>query len=311
MDVPEVLQAFPAGGGAPPVQPPSSPFGPGAPQPPVYWPAENPAESPFAPGGPSPFAFGLPAAEIRPTLIEVGDVFGRAWTIFTPNWGMCLVAVLVVQLISFGVNVVAGFIPILGALAAGLFGLWLGIGQALFFLKTARGQRAELGDIFTGGPYFVSVLLAQLLVVGIVFGVLLVSVVPLVLAGFAISQEAAIVLGIVGGGIALVALVYLTLAFSQFLYLILDRNVGPVESLKMSMELTRGNKLTLLGIGILCFLLTIVAMIPCFLGLLVAAPYFAVMQAVIYLAMTGQPTAADRLAVPPPTGLAPGPQNVT
>ncbi len=305
MDVPSVaatpIEAVPVGGGAPPVSPTGSPFGPGGPQPRTYSPAENPSESPFAPGA-SPFAFAPPAAEIRRTLIEVGDVFGRSWTILKANFGMCLLTWFVVWLISCGVNMVAGIIPILGLVAAILFGLWIGIGQALFFLKTARGQRAELGDIFTGGPYFANVLLAELLLIGIVFGVLLVSVVPLLLIGLAISEEAAVALGIAGGVIAFIALVYVMLAFSQFFYLIIDRNVGPVEALKMSKELTQGNKLTLVWIGILCFLLTIVAMIPCGLGLLVAAPYFAVMYAVIYLAMTGQPTAADRLAVQPPTG---------
>ena len=195
------------------------------------------------------------------------------------------------QLINVGVNFVVGFIPILGALISILFGWWLAIGMALFFLKTARGQNGELGDIFTGTPFFVKVVLAQLLLAGIVFGIVLVCVLPPVLVGLAVSQEATLILGIAGGLVAAVGMIYVSLVFSQFYYLILDRDVGVIEAFQTSKELMEGNKTTLLLLGLLSGLIMLVAILPCGLGLLVALPFFALMNPIIYLTITGQPMA--------------------
>ena len=247
--------------------------------------------------GTTPFGPSLSQGPITPSPLDVGDVFGRSWSILKPNFGMCLVVVIVVWLINFGVNMVAGFVPFLGAVIGTLFSWWLAIGMALFFLKTARGQNTEVGDIFTGTPFFVKVVLAQLLLLGIILGIVLVCVLPPVLVGLAMSQEAAVILGIMGGVIATVGIIYVSLVFSQFYYLILDRDVGVVDAFRMSKELMEGNKAMLLLVMFLSFLITVVAMLPCLLGLLVAAPFFALMHAVIYLTITGQamvePAASD------------------
>jgi len=178
-----------AGAGAPPPPMPDagSPFGPGAAQP--------DAGSPFAPGGPQPAAgfdpdnpyaspgeyaaTGPPGVAeapgvYAPTIIDIGDVLGRTWAIFKAEWGMCLLAVIVVWAISFAVNLACAFIPFVGGLISGLFGIWLGIGLTLFLMKTARGQEAELGDIFSGGPFFLNVFLFQLLI-----GVIMLAVLPM------------------------------------------------------------------------------------------------------------------------------------
>ena len=108
---------------------------------------------------------------------------------------------------------------------------------------------------------------------------------------------------------------------SQYYYLILDRDLGIIESLKASKDLMKGNKLTLLIVSILCFLLVIIAFIPCVVcagiaiafgvnqGIapaiifgvlafifgvsvqLVVMPYFALLNPVVYLTITGQPMA--------------------
>lgn len=260
---------------------PGSPFAGGLTE------SDNPYQSPVAFMPPSQAA---PREPITPTALDVGDVFSRTWAIFKPNWGMSLAVVVVVWLISFGANMLSGLIPIAGPILAGLLGFWLAIGQAIFFLKTARGQDAALGDIFTGSPYFLKLLLAQLCLGLIVFGIAVVCVLPLVVLGLIIAEDAAVAFAAAGGLIAVPIIVYVQLSLSQFYYLILDRDAGVFDSFKMSQELTRGNKLTLFGIGLLCFALTVLAVLPCGLGMLVAWPYFALMWSVIYLAITGQPT---------------------
>jgi hypothetical protein len=208
--------------------------------------------------------------------------------------------VVIVWALGIGVNMVAGFIPFLGGLAAFAFQTWINIGAALFFLKKARGQDAAIEDIFSGWPYFWKILLATILVGLIAVGIVVVCALPLALVGMLISREAAFVLLGVGVLVAVVVLVYVMLVLSQYNYLILDRDVGVIDSLKLSKELMEGNMLTLLGISVLSFLISIAAVLPCFLGLLVTVPYFALMQAIIYLTITGQPMADPLSAAPVP-----------
>ncbi len=283
--VPGPGEEAPAGAGPPGAGEGASPFGG---PPPV--PGElNPYASPTTQSMPGPMP--APPGEIRATQIDLGDVFSRAWEIFKPQWGMCLGVVLLVWIISFAVSMILGLIPIVGPIAGNLFGMWLGIGQALFFLKTARGQPAQVGDIFTGGPYFLSVLGGSILLGLMILGIGLGCFLPPLLLGLAISEEAAVVLGLLGGVVALALCVYVGLVFSQFYYLILDRNPGAVQALGLSRQITRGNRLTLFGIGLLCMLINLGGLLVCCVGVFVTTSYIMLLAPVIYLAMTGQPTA--------------------
>ncbi len=251
---------------------PGSPFGPG--QPP------NPYESPTAATGagqvpPPPGGFG-------PTKIDFGDIFDRTWKVFADQWAVCLGAILVTLLLTGGAfGLVMGFaalvgeamraeavavlIMIVGGVAVGIFSLWIGIGQSLFFLKVARGQEANLSDLFSGGPYLATTLGASIL--------------------FALIVVAGMILCYIPG-------IIFALMFSQYFYLILDRNVGVMESLSLSKEITEGNKLMLFAIQLVVQLAANVVIYgTCGLGILAVAPFMGLMNAVIYLAMTGQPTA--------------------
>jgi uncharacterized membrane protein len=181
----------------------------------------------------------------------------------------------------------------MGNLLTMLFSVWIGIGQALYFLKIARGQQATLADIFSGGPYFVSILLATILfflIIAAVAGICLGPAGLLLLAGA--DSEVALMVFIPGLIVVLVVNVILSLMFSQYYYLILDRNVGPVESLTISKEITRGNKVTIFGIWMVAGLVGAVLIVcTCGLGLLAVAPYWALLYPIIYLALTGQRTA--------------------
>jgi uncharacterized membrane protein len=82
------------------------------------------------------------------------------------------------------------------------------------------------------------------------------------------------------------------LMFSQFAMLIIDRNVGVMDSLSISKELTNGNKMTLFLIWLILLLVAPFAIVLTFgLGYFVLVPCMMLMQPVIYLMITGQPTA--------------------
>jgi phage FluMu protein Com len=296
----------PSGFGAVPPPPPGgsggSPFGAAGPSPIGPGDAENPYASPreFAPGAPyaaAPYDAAMPLGH---AYLDLGDVFSRTWTIFQDNWGMSLVVLVVAFVLNIGASLLANFIPILGPLASWVFGIWISIGQALFFLKTARGQEASLEDLFAGGPYLLNVILANILLGLMLFGAAILCAGPLALVGVLTGDKVAMVILIVVGAVAAVVVcVVLGLMFSQFLYLIVDRNVGPIESLNLSKRVMVGNKTMLFLIGLVAFLLTVVAVIPCGLGLLVVGPFFALMAPVVYLTITAQPT-AEQLRRPPP-----------
>jgi phage FluMu protein Com len=271
-----------AGGGAGGFPPPSGPAGEspfGAAEQPQYQPdTGNPYQSP------SPYAdmpaMPVGATEIRPTIIDLGDVMGRTWKIFKEDWGMCLGVVVVAFVCNFAAGFIIGFVPrtilaltrsqeifvassVIGNLVAQAFSIWITIGRARIMLKIARGQPVSMGELFGGGPYFLPILGASIL--------------------FGLMVAVGLVLLIVPG-------IVLALMFSQYYYLIIDRNLGVMDSLNTAKEISNGNKATLLMIGLACLGITIVALIPCGLGLIIASPYFALLYAVIYLAMTGQPT---------------------
>ncbi len=224
---------------------------------------------------------------IVPTRIDLGDIYGRTWRLFTQHWDKILPVVAAVVALGFGAGMVATVIDQLAALrgnpvvtnvvwvltfvASQAFGYWLHIGQTIYLLKVMRGQPAAFQEIFTGGPYFWRVAGGTILYVAMVVGGTFLLIVPGILAA---------------------------MMFFQYDYLIIDRNMGVLESLKLSALVMQGNKLTFLGINLLGLLLVVaVALLTCCVGLLAVGPFYALLHVVTYLAVTGQPT-VDNPTVP-------------
>ncbi len=242
----------------------------------------NPYQSP---GGYHYDAAETPAAgSFQPTIIDFGDIFSRTWSIFQTQWGMCLLVMFVVFIfnavvsgtIAFGL-ISLGFDPndgamgstmhSLGNLVQGLLSIWIGIGQTLIFLGIARGEPVEIGQLFSGGRFYLRILGAS------------------ILAGIAIT---------IGLFLLIVPGIFLMLMLWPFYWLILDRNVGVFDSFQLAMRFTQGNKATVFLIGIVALAMILISAIPCFLGWLFTLPFLGLMWAVVYLTMTGQPTADQR-----------------
>jgi uncharacterized membrane protein len=91
-----------------------------------------------------------------------------------------------------------------------------------------------------------------------------------------------------------------SLMFSQFYYLIIDREMGVMESLETSKQIMVGNKATLFVIHLVSGLAgAVVIMCTLCIGIFVVAPYLSLMGVVIYLVVTGQTTARHAYGVPP------------
>jgi phage FluMu protein Com len=220
------------------------------------------------------------AAEIlrgfHPTRIEVGDVMSRTWTIYKANLWPCVLVVflyLVInfgmpQLVSFGLRsadamngLALGVINILG----GLLSIWLSLGLWIYMLKTARGEKADVADLFSGGRLIVPAIGISLIVLAAV---------------------------IVGSILLIVPGIIISLMWSQATLVLIDRRTGVLDSLRYSARATSGNKLTLFAIGLAASVIGLVSTVCTIgVGLFFVYPYMALLLAVSYLAMTGQTTA--------------------
>ena len=92
----------------------------------------------------------------------------------------------------------------------------------------------------------------------------------------------------------MVAVIILALRLSQYYYLIIDRDAGIMESLRLSLEVTRGNAGNLFVIGFVTGLINLAGLLACGVGLIFTIPFTVLVFPVTYLALTGQPIADPR-----------------
>jgi hypothetical protein len=188
---------------------------------------------------------------------------------------------------------VAAVIGIFGTLAMLLFQAWITIGQAIVLLDIARGRDADFGEVFSGGRYIVRVVLAYILFVLMMMGLMALGAIPGALVWFAAGRDSAagpIVLAL-GFIVGVIAAIILALRLSMFYLLIIDRDAGILDSLRLSYELTRGKAGMLFVIYLIAGFVNLLGVLACFIGLIFTLPYGALLPIVTYLALTGQATA--------------------
>jgi hypothetical protein len=217
---------------------------------------------------------------IVPSLLDFGGVFAATWNIFRTCWGLCLGGFVLVGLVSFAASgmmqgslmVVAkqvgpeGLVEtmsVVGTLAGFAFSMWLQAGSCRFFLSIARRGDANIAELFSGGPWLLPVLGGSILYSLICLGGYLLLIVP----------------GVI-----------FSLMFSQYMYLIVDQNLGVSDSLAVSRRVMAGNKLMLLLVGAVAGSVgSMITLCTCLLGgILFVFPFLSLMSAVIYLTVSGQ-----------------------
>ena len=259
----------------------------------------NPYTSPTAPLG-HPVAAATAPLAAGPVQIEVGDIFSEAWRLFSDNLGNCLLAMLMMTLVSMAVGVVF-LIFFFGAIAIGggagggagaalaivvvpvgmvvliLFGNWIQAGILSFILRLARGEDPGVGEVFSGARWLLPVTGANLLVGLIVSVGMMLCIVPGVIFG---------------------------LMFSQCLFLIIDRNVPVMDALSQSRELVFGHKMNIFLVHLLMAgVLILAGCVP--FGTFFATPFVWLISAVIYLRLTGQPLGQKTMIPVPPAPATP------
>lgn len=259
--------------------------------PPPHEPGADEAVNPYQ----SPGAYARAESVVRgfnPTRIDFAETFSKTWELLKDNLGACILGTVIyigcIIFASILLNAMlrvsmAAAIPNEGAVVA-LVGVqqiinqvvntYLQIGIMLYMLRIARGEGTDLAALFGGFPYLLYGLVIQIIVGLATFVGFLLLIVP----------------GII-----------FALMLSQALFMLIDQRAGVIDSLKLSAEAMKGNKLTVFAIWIVAVPLgTVAGVMTCLVGFLFIAPFWALLMSVIYLSVTGQRTVLDVPAPPLP-----------
>jgi hypothetical protein len=269
-------------------------------------------ENPYAPPD-STFAEDLSQGPFGRIEFTVGDLFNWTWSLYKERFGTCMGIIWGVVAVNLGVSIVSNLLltaavtavrdPIFTAIMqfAVIFGgnvvqIWLNIGSNLALLKIVRRQEVAFEDVFTGGRYVLTTILAALLL-GLAIGG------PILLAlfgGAALlpmiqdnpSALAVLLIVIVVGVLAAIA-VYISVRLMQFYFVVIDLNTGVIESLRTSWYLTKGRVPTLILVYLLQTSIVLAGLLACIVGLIFAVPLASLLLAVTYQALAGQTPGAE------------------
>ncbi len=146
-----------------------------------------------------------------------------------------------------------------------LLSIFLTVGATRIGLNLVSGREISVGMLFAGGKKFLPALGASIL-----YGLM-------VFVGF--------ILLVVPG-------IYLALRYGQFMVAIVDKDMGVMESLKYSSSLTTNNRLNLLLLGLLHFLVMVAGCLALCVGTLFALPVVWLSAIVAYRWLQYGPRAA-------------------
>jgi len=155
---------------------------------------------------------------------------------------------------------------VLVQIVGNLVGLLITLGWLRVALGITDGVKPDLADVFKAEGYGIFLLASILFYLGTLIGLFLL-IVP---------------------GIIFIA----TFGFYGFVVAERGDSVGVFESLQRSAELTRGHRWTLFGMAIVLFLVNIVGLIACFVGVIFTLGITLITWAYLYRALNGQSVTA-------------------
>ena len=263
----------------------------------------NPYAAPRSEVGPERLSYD-PTLAARP---EFGDIFARSWEIYKAQLGMCVGAFVILIAINMGIGfgsqiIQTAVLQALGqgaAFLAALLGLqiasmllqmWLNAGLLLFMVNVARGREPAIGQVFGGGPFLLRYCVAAILVGGGVFSIVAILAVPVAATyGLAGTDSPALpIVAVLCGILALAALIWYSIKMSLYAYLIVDRDAGMIDSIRLSFELTKGNELLIFLVGLVSIPIGMVGFLACIVGIVFTIPFTMLLFAMTYVAIVGR-----------------------
>lgn len=181
-----------------------------------------------------------------------GEAVRFGWTIVMANLGLAIVAVIIVLVINaFPVYTESAVV----ALVSAFFTMVVALGVMRMALRFVDGERGELIDLFAKIPLIVPYLIASI-IVGLV-----------TTAGF--------ILLVIPG-------IYWGLRLQFFGWVIVDKEVGALEAMRVSWEITRGSAWQLFLMWWLLFFVNVLGFLVIGIGLLVTVPLSLVAMGHVY-----------------------------
>ncbi len=181
------------------------------------------------------------------------DLIGDARKILSENWGGAIIA----TLIYLAISMVIGFIPGASLILGGP----LMLGWALWALGVNRNQDFDYNKIFEGFNNFGNSLVTYLLMIVFIILWTLLLIIP----------------GIIKG-----------LAYSQTFYILADKpDIKPMEALRQSEAMMKGNKTKYFLLILLFFLLALACVLTLGIGFLFLIPLMQVTTARFYQELKG------------------------
>jgi len=215
--------------------------------------AEFPELAVFLGATPPPAAPAAPAAPVDPKVyaadliarapqLPIGEMIGRGWELLKANfWPLVGVTALVMI-----VQGVCNVIPLLGYVCGLLLTAVFYGGLYYYYLKRLRGQPAELGDAFSGFTL---------------------AFVPLMLGGLVSSLLTGL-----GFICLLIPGIYLAVAWSFTVPLIIDQKLEFWTAMEVSRRVVTAQWWRMFGLLILAFLVGIAGVLGCGIGVFVTLP---------------------------------------
>jgi uncharacterized membrane protein len=191
-------------------------------------------------------------------MFSMQDVFSRGWTIFKENIGLLLGVHVIALCIEFLPQLLLGDSPGVKAVVV-IFSLLLtfvtALGLVRIGLNLVDGEDANLADLFSCAH-----LVFKYLIASVLHGIL-------ILAGILLL----IVPGLIWAA-----------QFSQWPYLMVEHEMGPIEAMKESSRITRGTRGKLILLYFAMILLFILGVLAVLVGVVVAYAVATVIGATVY-----------------------------
>ena len=227
---------------------------------------------------------GLAGLRVRPYSIDLGQWFHYASAHYTAVLWPMIGYQLLLPIMAF-LLFVCGFFGIFIVLPP------LAAGFAIVSLAQLKGKPWTFGDFFSGFHWFGSILGHALLMIPIVFGLVLLCVLPAAIMGGLAAAAKAPPLAILAAPLILAGLcmiLYVLIRICAFpSQLIVDRNLGPIEAIKGSWALSRGHFWGLFGMGLLLVLINWAGNMLCGIGQFFTLPFTILVWNAGYLLVAG------------------------
>ena len=190
------------------------------------------------------------------------------WDTFKQNVSFFIGLLIIMAIITFVPDYISKqtketmpLISLVVSVAAVCLRIFVGMGMIKIALKFCDNERGEFADLFSCSQFFLAYLAGSILYGLIMFGGLLLLIVP----------------GVIW-----------EIKFQYFKYLIIDNGMDPIEALKASAKITDGTKGDLFIFGLLLTAINILGAFALILGLFVTIPLTMLADAFVFRALAKQ-----------------------